>query len=148
LGYGSDSVQQVLHGLKCEIVINQNWAQGQGSSVAAGVTRLKSDIDAVLLLVADQPKISAKLILSLIETGKKKSEEIIIPSHKSRRGNPVLFKRSTFADLSELKADLGGKSIFSAHSLYFMEWQNPDEFEDIDAIEDYQGLLDDNEKTI
>jgi molybdenum cofactor cytidylyltransferase len=146
LGSDSDSTGSLLNDLKCELVINTEWAKGQGRSTSIGVKQLQPIIDAAIFFVADQPKISRNLIDSIMMAGKTHHEEIIVPYCQGKRRNPVLFKRSTFADLAELDAEQGGRSIFPGHSLFEMEWLSHEEFTDVDTLDDYQAIMSQDEE--
>ena len=146
LGSESGSTESLLHDLNCESVVNPEWAQGQGRSTSFGVKQLQPIIDAAIFFVADQPKISKNLVESLIEAGRLHNEEIIVPYCQGKRRNPVLFKRSTFADLAKLDAEQGGRSIFPDHSLFEMEWYSQEEFTDVDTLDDYQEIMNQDEE--
>lgn len=141
LGCECESLGAQLAGIDCDIVINHNWTQGQGSSVSVGVTQLHPKIEAAIFFVADQPRITKELIENIISTADFRHEEIIIPVCAGKRRNPVLFKKSTFADLIKLDAGSGGRSIFPDHSVYELEWPELEEFADIDTVDDYKDML-------
>lgn len=145
LGSESEIVRALLSDLPCEFVMNPDWPAGQGGSVALGVNRLHNSIDAVMLFVGDQPLLSKTLIKTVKEAGELFPEDIIIPGSENVRGNPVLFKASTFENLRKLHADIGGRSIFKNHSVRLVEWEHPEEFQDIDTHEDYNKLLERND---
>ena len=42
-----------------EVILNSNWEQGIGSSIACGVSAIESKHDAIMILLADQVAITA-----------------------------------------------------------------------------------------
>src|SRR5580700_4489660 len=50
-----------------EVVINEDWEQGQLSSIQAGIRSLPAGTDGVILCLIDHPLISATLVDELIE---------------------------------------------------------------------------------
>jgi molybdenum cofactor cytidylyltransferase len=60
---------------------------------------------------------------------------------EERRGNPVLFDRSTFSDLLALRGDSGGRSLFSKHHVQYMPWHDASLLLDVDTEEDYRRLV-------
>ena len=61
------------------------------SSVQSGINAIPQNINAVIILLGDQPMITSKIIDKLIETYKTSSKGIIIPSHNGKRGHPILI---------------------------------------------------------
>ncbi|MEN8241569.1 MAG: molybdenum cofactor cytidylyltransferase, partial [Chloroflexota bacterium] len=64
------------------------------------------------------------------------------PMIDHRRGNPVLFDRETFRDLTSISGDIGGRKIFSRYPVHFLPWLDPRMGLDVDSQEDYQRLID------
>jgi len=67
--------------------------------------------------------------------------DVIAPLVDGRRGNPVLFDRSTFKDLEQLTGDVGGRAIFSKHLVEYVPWHDASILLDVDTPEDYSRLL-------
>jgi len=61
-GYQSDKVQAALAGLPLHYVENPHYMQGMSTSLQAGISALPVDVDAVMVLLADMPKVNAALL--------------------------------------------------------------------------------------
>ncbi|QWE09459.1 nucleotidyltransferase family protein [Polynucleobacter ibericus] len=74
---------------------NPNPEAGQSSSVRLGLESLKSNYDALLVALCDQPNLGAPEIEALLEQFNQRSanQEIILPMINGQRGNPVLFSK-------------------------------------------------------
>ena len=59
IGAHAEEVWAALADLPVEIVYNPNWAEGQSTSVQAGLQSLPPETDAAVFLLADQPHIPA-----------------------------------------------------------------------------------------
>ncbi|MBW7918094.1 MAG: nucleotidyltransferase family protein, partial [Anaerolineales bacterium] len=59
---------------------------------------------------------------------------------EERRANPVLFDRVTFADLLQLKGDVGGRAIFHKYKVDYLPWHDETLLLDVDTPEDYERL--------
>ena len=70
-----------------------------------------------IIALGDMPQVSTATINVLIATFLGSEDKTIcVPVHEGRRGNPVLFSRVHFAELTELVGDTGGKVILDANS--------------------------------
>ncbi len=67
LGNQSDAIASLLADLPCRTVVNPKFADGQSTSFLAGLNALPEEADAVIVLLGDQPTISAHTINLVIE---------------------------------------------------------------------------------
>jgi len=141
IGAHAEEVWAALADLPVEIVYNPNWAEGQSTSVQAGLQSLPPETDAAVFLLADQPHIPAALVRALLEQHAQTGAPIVAPLIGEQRGNPVLFDRSTFPDLMSLRGDAGGRLIFSRYRVVYVPWHDPSLLLDVDTLEDYERLL-------
>ena len=97
-------------------------------------------------MLGDLPGIKSSHINSIIEehllTDNRKSK-ITIPSFKGQKGNPVIWGRSFFHDLSNLEGDVGGRTLFSEHpaAINILEMDDPWVVKDADTPEDFEKFL-------
>lgn len=139
IGAAASRVREVLAGLPVSVVYNEAWEEGMSSSLRAGIGALGSDVDAVLVILADHPGLSPDLVTRLIEHQRLTGAAIVAPAYQSRRGHPVLFTRACFADLLRLEGDEGGRSLFGRPDLAaaLIETGDPAAVQDIDTWEEY-----------
>lgn len=111
-GYAAAAVQEALAGRALQCVHNLDWADGQSSSVAAGLAALAPHTSAALFLLADQPAVDPAVAEALIKRHRETQAPIVAPVYtQGGRGNPVLFDRSLFAELAALSGDTGGRVL-------------------------------------
>jgi len=144
-GADAGRVQTALSGLSVETVFNQDWPQGQGTSIAAGMRTLAGSSQpqhpgAVLFLLADQPQVSPGVCRALSEQHARTLSPIVAPLVAGRRANPVLFDRITFPDLLKLGGDSGGRTLFKKYPVEYLPWQDERLLVDIDRPEDLGRL--------
>lgn len=96
------------------IAINSHWRRGQGASVAAGVSALSEDCDAVLIRLADQVLITREDIDTLIDTWRAAPDAIVTARYNDILGVPAVFPRRCFEALSLLDGDRGARRIIAA----------------------------------
>lgn len=140
-GSNAEAVENAVRGLDVQIVRNAAWQSGQASSIVAGVASLPENIGSCLFLLADQPQVGTEIIHALTELHARNLSSIIAPLvMEERRANPVLFDRVTFADLLQLKGDVGGRAIFHKYKVDYLPWHDETLLLDVDTPEDYERL--------
>ena len=139
-GAYAQEVEQAVADLPVKCVFNPHWEAGQGTSVARGVLSLPDRTGAAVFLLADQPQVPMALISSLVESHSSTLMPITGPLIDGQRGNPVLFDRITFKDLSQLQGDIGGRAIFSRYPVQWLPWHDASASLDIDTPADLERL--------
>lgn len=125
------------------ILINENWEQGLGTSIASATLEIDQkypDINAILFLLADQPFISNYHLNAIIDRHYKEKEAIIMTRKEDYRGVPVLFPRKFFSELMLLSNDEGAKQIINSNKNQVREVVTQDNTTDIDTLESYLTL--------
>jgi molybdenum cofactor cytidylyltransferase len=140
-GSSASQVEQASGGLDLQIVRNDEWKDGQASSIKMGISSLPSNCGGAIFLLVDQPQLSTSIIHALKEKHAEGLHPVIAPMILDRRGNPVLFDRETFTDLLELEGDVGGRAIFHKHRVEYLPWHDDSLLLDVDTPEQYQRLL-------
>jgi molybdenum cofactor cytidylyltransferase len=140
-----DKIEQVLKPLSIQEVINNDWKNGQSSSIRKGLENLDLDIGAVVFLLVDQPHVEPRLVQNLVEVHARTLAPVVAPQIDGQRGNPVLFDRVVFPDLMSLEGDIGGRALFSKYSPSWVNWLEPNMLQDVDTIGDYQRLISSDE---
>jgi len=141
LGAQAQAIAETLTDLPVEIVVNDAWAAGLSTSVRAGLAALRDEVQAALMVLADQPALSPDLLHKLVERYRASGAPIVAPVFAGRRGNPVLFDRSLFAELAAVEGDRGGRVLLQTHAAQ-VDWVTvTDEaiLLDIDTPADYHA---------
>ena len=93
------------------LVCNDHYSKGLGSSIAQGVGALGHVAGAVLVVLADQPFVTADHLRALIDAWGGNADEIVATSFGESVGPPVLFGHDCFDELASLSGDSGGKHL-------------------------------------
>jgi molybdenum cofactor cytidylyltransferase len=144
-GSDHDTVSGVLLGSQTEVACNPAWASGQSSSVRVGVEALPDHVGGAVFLLVDQPLIPPELIHKLLQQHHRNPAAIIYPSIEEQAGNPVLFDRRVFGELTRLEGDRGGKALLNDFPTRLIKWDDKGSQQDIDTPEDYQRIRFDSE---
>ena len=94
------------------------WEEGMGSSLAAGARRLvelSSGLDAIVVLLADQPLVTVDLLGPMFRMLRQQGISIVLSDHGDATGPPSLFAAPHFDELMALSGDQGAKAIASKH---------------------------------
>lgn len=136
LGHEADRVREVLRGLEVELVMNDAFHEGMGTSIARGMRALaEPSLDAVLIALGDMPFVTDGDVRRVLDAHRPSTAHLVIApglarkNHHSpakarqgdsprlvdgvdaRRGHPVLWPRRYFDALAALRGDEGGRSI-------------------------------------
>jgi molybdenum cofactor cytidylyltransferase len=142
LGLESDSFKKEIEDLSIQSIINKNAKLGISSSIKVGLSAIsKSDLDAVLIMLCDQPLITTTILQNIIELHFQTGKPIVACQYENTFGVPALFASELFPELMNLGADEGAKKIIKKH-LNQAEFLDAAEAGlDIDTVEDYRKLL-------
>ncbi len=142
VGGAGDAVAAALAGLPLRIVVNPEAAAGQSTSLRAGVAALGPEVGAALILLGDQPFVSAALINRLIAAWRTSGAPIVAPLYQGQRGNPVLFARAIFPELLAITGDQGARGVLVADPsrVHAVPLDDTRPLADIDTPEDYERL--------
>lgn len=142
VGHRAGEVAAALDGLDLTLVENPLYAQGQSTSLKAGILALSRDRAAAMVLLVDQPFVDTHLIDRLIGLYEESGALIVAPRFAGRRGNPVLFDRSLLPEILTVLGDTGAREVIARHRerLATLELADDRPFLDIDTWDDYQEL--------
>lgn len=109
-----------------ELVVNEEWRRGQLSSLQAAIRSLpERTTEGMLVCLVDHPLISAQLISTLLETFEREKNKIVIPTYRGRRGHPVIFPSTLYAELLGVREDapenIGARAVVRAHAADVVE---------------------------
>ena len=115
-GHERERVEAQLKELDCRLVHNPAFEEGLASTLRAGLMSLPASVEATFVVLGDMPKVTAEHLDRLLEANAgSRDQDIVVPTHNGRRGNPVLFARRYFAELSAVTGDVGGRALLEAY---------------------------------
>ena len=105
-------------------VRNDDHASGQASSLRAGLRAMASAaattgpvvLDAVVVLLGDQPMVSAALLEALVARQRETGAAAVLCLQDGQRSPPTLLHRDLWADLEALRGDTGAREILARRS--------------------------------
>ncbi len=142
LGYGADEVRAAAKlpaDPRLTTVVNLDWAEGMASSIRRGLEEC-GEASAVLLALGDQPGVDVARVKAVLAAWAP-DIRLVVPVHGDRGSHPVLFARSLFPELRDLRGDVGAREVVRRHWAEAVRVPAPP-LADVDTEEDYRTLLD------
>jgi molybdenum cofactor cytidylyltransferase len=122
LGASAAEIEGVLPAGRAHVCVNPTFAAGMSSSLALGIATLSTvppssgrSISGTLILLADQPLISAGVVNSFLARASATPDAIIVAAYAGVRGTPVYFPSRLFDELLHITGDEGGRSVIARH---------------------------------
>ncbi len=142
-GAHAELSRRELDGLDVREVFNPHWETGMASSVRAGVEGLVSadaDADAAILMLCDQPHVTAEVISDLVAAHRATRRPVVASTYGGSFGVPALFGRTLFAELARLEGAAGAKQVIKRHAseAHFLPF--PSGEVDVDTPDDFSRL--------
>jgi molybdenum cofactor cytidylyltransferase len=143
LGHGAAELEQELpRDPRIRTVYNPDYSTGQSSSLRAGIDAIASQAQAAVFLLGDQPLVSLQAIEALVGEFRRSKSAVVRPRYRGTPGNPVLFSRVLFPELSQVTGDQGGRELLARHqadvAMVDLNLESP---VDIDTRDDYSLLI-------
>lgn len=134
----------------CVLVDNPDWAAGMGTSLRAGLERLRSEAEggpgpeAVLVSLVDQPGIGPSAV-ARVRRAYRSPGTLAAASYGGRRGHPVLFGSAHWAGVAaSAHADVGARAYLRTRTgeIALVECGDVADPADIDTPADLHRLTD------
>lgn len=116
VGHEAEAIGTALAASGATIVDNPDHAQGMSSSLRHGLAALPDDIDAVIVLLGDMPRITAEHVDRLIAAFDPAAPSIVMPEKDGRRGNPILWPREFFVAMAGICGDQGARGLIERNA--------------------------------
>jgi molybdenum cofactor cytidylyltransferase len=113
VGGDADAVAGALATLPVRVVVNPRYAEGQSTSLRAGLDALRPGTDAAVVALGDQPLPDPDVIRRLVAAFRTTGRPIAAPVYRDGRGNPVLFGAALFGELRGVTGDQGGRGVIT-----------------------------------
>jgi len=153
---------------RARVVEHLGWAQGQLSSLLAGLAAVDDpQLEAILVTLVDVPLVRSDSVASIVQAWRQTRAPIVRPVDPStslraspstalgaspstslrtsgaRHGHPVVFDRSVFDDLRQADMAIGAKAVFATHASRRLDVPIADDgaYEDVDTPADYQRVV-------
>ena len=125
-------------GPRTRAAVNPRAAEGQSTSLHAGLRAVDVDAEAAVVLLGDQPEIRPDALGAVIETFRRGRGPVVQAVYGGRPGHPLLFARDAWPDLEAASGDEGARSVLAASPSRVQRVEVGGEPpEDVDTEDDY-----------
>ena len=146
LGYMAEAIKSGLktdlNNGRIKIVENGGWMRGISSSIIAGLCEVEDRYDFCMVILADMPHITAKLINQLLNRVISSGLPLGAIKKGNRRSLPCIFRRELYREIHQLKGDSGARKFFLRYQNRACLVEPDEEYDDrdIDTPEDYASF--------
>ena len=123
-----------------EVVVNDAYGAGCSSSIAAALAAVDPRCDVMVLMLGDQPGVSAETVATLLAG--RGDAPLAVCRYDTGNGHPIAFARSVFGALADLHGDKGVWRLLDERSsdVEAVPIAGPIPL-DVDTPEDYRAVL-------
>ena len=147
LGHEADAIgAAVTLAPRTRVVVNGRYAEGQSTSLACGLGALGDDVEAALVLLGDQPRLTRETIDAVVHAFAAGDAPIVRPVWRAadgsrRPGHPVVLGRAVWPSVQALTGDQGARTLFESHPEWVRELAMTGEAPtDVDDRADYRRV--------
>jgi molybdenum cofactor cytidylyltransferase len=140
IGAHHEVIRDQVSDLIVTVVDHQHWTGGLSTSIQAGLATVPSDVDSVILMLGDQPRVTSDHLNALIEAQHATKKGLVASRYLRMPGAPALITRKYFGDIANLRGDAGAKTVLLLRGDDTAYVDLPGGEFDIDTEEDWKRL--------
>ncbi|MCO5105482.1 MAG: nucleotidyltransferase family protein [Burkholderiaceae bacterium] len=143
LGPAADAVRAALDGLHGWQACVAPESTDHQVSVDAGLRALPAGLDAILVMLADQPLLDAGDLRWLLAQWRSLARGCaLVPVHQGRRANPVVLDAAMRAPILDAGPAVGARGYLAAHPALVRRAEAPNDHfvVDVDTVDDLARL--------
>jgi molybdenum cofactor cytidylyltransferase len=144
LGARADEIAAAVDFGRARVVRNPDHEQGMSTSLRAGIASLGADVTRAVVILGDQPDISAALLDRLLDVQRTSGRPAAALSFDGLLHPPMVLARELWRDLDALRGDVGLRDVVRARPelVAALPMDRPGGHPiDIDTREDFERLV-------
>jgi molybdenum cofactor cytidylyltransferase len=140
LGGAAEDVRAQVDLSGADVVVNEGYGAGCSSSIAAAMAALDARAGVLVLLLGDQPGVTAGTVERLLRG--RGDAPLAVCRYDDGRGHPFAFARDVFADLAGMHGDKAVWKLLDRRAREVADVHVPGPVpRDVDTWEDYEAVL-------
>jgi molybdenum cofactor cytidylyltransferase/nicotine blue oxidoreductase len=121
LGAAADEAAPLLDGVEATCVLAEDWADGMGASLRAGLSSLTPDVDCAVVSLVDLPDVGPPVVRRLRDLGAGPAS-LARAAYAGVPGHPVLLGRDHWAGVMEsATGDRGARDYLASRDVTLVE---------------------------
>jgi molybdenum cofactor cytidylyltransferase len=143
LGSEWRKIRRIIKIYGVQTAVNPRFREGMLSSIQRGISALPRLSRAAVIVLADQPSVSAEVIDALIGAYSLRKKGLVVPVYRKKRGHPVLVDLKYRQEIGKLDPRIGLRQLLQRHPDDILEVKvpSPAVLSDIDTVQDYKRAL-------
>src|SRR5580692_4173536 len=115
LGAHADDIRRSVRLGRARVVVNPHYVEGMSTSLKAGIAALGPNVGRAMVLLGDQPDITAEVVDRLLEAQTASGLPAAALSFDGLLHPPVVLARELWRDIEALEGDVGCRALVRAH---------------------------------
>lgn len=146
LGYRRQEILSALNNKirhsRLDVIFNPHYRNGQSTSLHAGINAVKDSFPSAMFVLGDQPLIDALTLDFLLKRFWSSKKSICAPFFNNKRGNPVIFSKEHYSEITGIEGDVGARRIIEDNpdQVLRVSMRRPSFFYDVDTQEDVEKI--------
>ena len=141
LGRAADQLRNQVDFGAARVVENPVFGEGCSSSYRAGIGAINPKSAAIMIILGDRPGVTPEIIDRLANEWRAQDAPIALCSYQGRKGHPMIFAQSMFAELVDLHGDKAAWKLVDANASAVQEVGFATPYpDDINTSEDFERL--------
>lgn len=146
VGGGAEGVRGHVDLSGADVVENRAFGEGCSSSIAAALGAVEPGCDVLVLLLGDQPGVTAATVAALVAG--RGDAPLAACRYDDGRGHPLAFARGVFGELASLHGDKGVWKLMDRYGDAVADVPVPGPVpRDVDTWADYEAVIRDPSPT-
>jgi len=144
LGANAGAIAAAVDLGRARQVVNADHASGMSSSLRAGLGALGPEVDRAVVVLGDQPAISAALLDELLDLQSRSGLPAAALSFAGLLHPPVVLRRELWGGLADLEGDVGCRALIRARPELVAALPAAGDLRhpvDVDTPDDYRRLV-------
>ncbi len=138
LGHDADAIYSTIRYPLVERVDSVDWERGMSASLKTGIQHVSLGCDGALILLCDQPALSASHLNALLNAWHQQPDHAVASAYADTVGVPALLPRDWFKKILSIKGDQGARELLR-NDANVIRVQSPELVHDVDFTQDLPG---------
>lgn len=139
-GAHAEAVEESVRSLAVRCVGAEDFDEGMGRSLAAGLRHLDPACAGALVVLCDQPALTAEHLARLVETWEAAPASAAASGYAGTVGVPAVLPRAWFPRLMSARGDRGARDLLREHAGEIRIVRDERLAQDVDRPEEAAGL--------
>jgi CTP:molybdopterin cytidylyltransferase MocA len=140
LGARAEEIRAGVDLGQAEAVVCEDWAEGQAASLRCGIAAV-AGAEAAVLTLGDMPRITPQVIARFADLAAEHGAQARARAvYDGVPGHPVVLGRAYFAQVAELRGDVGARALLKAIGAHPIECSHLCSAADVDTPEALERL--------